>query len=143
MNKIQLLSVTLIAFLFAGGCTNSKQGWGATGGAVLGAAAGFLTGDSKEEKLRNAFVGGAAGAMAGGMIGSYLDEQDKKKIDEALTSTPDGQTATWTNPNTGNQIQVTPLVTSLAANGQRCRTYKTSVLTSDGKRKMEEANSCS
>lgn len=140
MNKIQLLSVTLIAFLFAGGCTNSKEGWGATGGAALGAAAGFLTGKSKEEKLRNAFVGGAAGAIAGGMIGSYLDKQDQEKVQQTIESTPDNQTATWTNPNTGYKIQVTPVAT-FTANQQPCRKYKTEVFTSDGIKK-ETAKAC-
>jgi len=142
MNKIQLLSVILIAFLFTGGCTNSKEGWGAVGGGVLGAAAGFLTGDSTEEKITGALVGGAAGAITGGMIGSYLDQQDQEKVEQAIESTPDNQTATWTNPSTGNKFQVTPVATFTSTNQQPCRMIKTEVYTPDGKRKADKQKVC-
>ena len=53
--------------------TRTKQG--ALTGAAIGAGLGVLTGDGGKDKLDRAVVGGALGALAGGVVGANLDKQ--------------------------------------------------------------------
>ncbi len=53
--------------------TAKGAGWGALGGAVLGAAV-----SSKGDREKGALIGAAAGAAAGGGYGYYMDRQEAK-----------------------------------------------------------------
>jgi outer membrane protein OmpA-like peptidoglycan-associated protein len=57
------------------GDPNTRTKEGALAGAATGALVGILTGDDKDERRRNAVIGGILGAGAGAAIGSNLDKQ--------------------------------------------------------------------
>jgi outer membrane protein OmpA-like peptidoglycan-associated protein len=86
-----LMGGSMLALLLSGCATNpdgsyeyKKTGFGALGGAALGAGAGALIGGT--HRGRNAAIGGLTGAVAGGAIGNYMDRQAaalKKNMPEA------------------------------------------------------------
>jgi surface antigen len=45
-------------------------------------------------------------------------------IQTTLESTPDGATRRWTNPQTGNRGEITPLRTYASEDGHFCRDYR-------------------
>ena len=47
-------------------------------GAVSGAVAGLITGDSSMERKKRALVGAGLGAIAGGAVGAYQDQQEAR-----------------------------------------------------------------
>ncbi|MGD8323722.1 MAG: OmpA family protein [Gammaproteobacteria bacterium] len=47
-------------------------------GAVSGAVAGLITGDSSMERKKRALVGAGLGALAGAAVGNYMDRQEAK-----------------------------------------------------------------
>jgi outer membrane protein OmpA-like peptidoglycan-associated protein len=51
-------------------------------GAVSGAVAGLITGDSSMERKKRALVGAGLGALAGAAVGSYMDRQEARLRDE-------------------------------------------------------------
>ncbi|MDR1888180.1 MAG: glycine zipper 2TM domain-containing protein [Zoogloeaceae bacterium] len=73
-----LLAGSLITF--SSGCSDlpiSKEIQGTLGGAVVGAAVG-----AKADGKHGAIIGGLIGGFIGNRIGSYLDEEDKKKLQQ-------------------------------------------------------------
>jgi outer membrane protein OmpA-like peptidoglycan-associated protein len=54
----------------------NRTGRGAIIGAVIGAAAGLLSGDDATERRQRAMVGAGVGAVAGGAVGVYQDRQE-------------------------------------------------------------------
>lgn len=85
-SDIRLLAV-FILFVFLCGCATdpytgekkmSKTAAGAGIGAVVGAAAGILTGDDSHERRQRALIGAGVGALAGGGVGYYMDRQEQK-----------------------------------------------------------------
>lgn len=51
---------------------------GAAIGAAAGAAIGLITGDDSSERKKRALILGAAGGLAGGAVGNYMDKQEAK-----------------------------------------------------------------
>jgi surface antigen len=45
-------------------------------------------------------------------------------VQTTLESTPDGATRRWTNPQTGNSGEITPLRTYVSEGGSFCRDYR-------------------
>ena len=104
------------------GCTN--QDAGVVGGGLAGALVGSRFGGGSGRVL--ATVGGALiGGFIGGKIGSYMDQQDKARMNQYIDTTPTGQSSSWRNPDTGNSYTVTPTKTYQTNNGQDCREYTT------------------
>ncbi len=56
----------------------SKTTKGAAIGAGVGVAVGLITGDSSSERKKRALLLGAAGGLAGGAVGNYMDRQEAK-----------------------------------------------------------------
>lgn len=86
MNRT-VIALTAAAFLAAGCTTNpytgeqqlSRTAIGAGTGAVLGTAAGALLGTTTNVKTRKAMlIGAGIGALAGGGVGLYMDNQEAK-----------------------------------------------------------------
>jgi outer membrane protein OmpA-like peptidoglycan-associated protein len=86
MNRT-VIALTTAAFLAAGCTTNpytgeqqlSKTAIGAGTGALLGTAAGALLGTTTNVKTRKAMlIGAGIGAIAGGGVGLYMDNQEAK-----------------------------------------------------------------
>ena len=81
-----ILSTTLTVALAA--CTTldpysgeektSNATKGAAIGAAVGVAAGLITGDDSSERKKRALILGGAGAIAGGGVGYYMDQQEAK-----------------------------------------------------------------
>ncbi len=71
-----------------GGCTTldaytqESKTSNATKGAIIGAASGavvgLISGDDSVERRRRALIGAGVGALAGGAIGYYMDQQEAK-----------------------------------------------------------------
>lgn len=51
---------------------------GAAIGAATGVAIGLITGDSSSERKKRALIGAGVGALAGGGVGYYMDQQEMK-----------------------------------------------------------------
>ena len=86
--KTRLIAgVTLISFL-ATACTTldpytreektSNAAKGAAIGAAAGAAVGLISGDDSAERKKRALILAGVGALAGGGIGYYMDQQEMK-----------------------------------------------------------------
>jgi len=51
---------------------------GAVAGAVTGAVIGLISGDDAVERRQRALIGAGVGALAGGSVGYYMDQQEMK-----------------------------------------------------------------
>ncbi len=81
-----LAAVTLVAF--ASGCSTinpytgqtqmSKAAGGAAIGAATGAIIGAVSGKGSRESRERALIGAGVGALAGGSVGFYMDQQEAK-----------------------------------------------------------------
>lgn len=131
-----LMTLLACTALSLGGCQqvpSSPQIGPKTGvGAALGAAGGGLlaaaTGGSGAAIAGGVLLGG----LAGGALGSVLDDQDRRTAafttEHALETVPSGQTTTWRNPDSGNSGSVTPIRTyQEAGSGEFCREFEQSV----------------
>jgi len=84
--KLMVGVASLTAML--GGCTTfdaytqESKTSNATKGAIIGAASGavvgLISGDDSVERRRRALIGAGVGALAGGAIGYYMDQQEAK-----------------------------------------------------------------
>lgn len=82
----KVLAIMISAMVFLAGCTTqdpytreektSNATKGAAIGAATGIAIGLLTGDDSSERKKRALILGGAGALAGGGIGAYMDNQE-------------------------------------------------------------------
>ena len=90
MGSKNFKSVIVIAALavMVGGCETlnpytgesetSNAAKGAMIGAAAGAAVGLMSGDDAVERRQRALIGAGVGALAGGSIGYYMDQQEAK-----------------------------------------------------------------
>lgn len=88
MTKTFRLAAPLAAAVLLAGCATSapyggqtdrgKTGTSAAIGAVVGAAAGALSGDGATSRRDRALVGAAVGAAAGAGVGAYMDRQEQQ-----------------------------------------------------------------
>src|SRR5690606_31152157 len=114
----------------------------------IGAAGGAWAGSSIG-KGSGRLVATAAGTLLGGLIGNQigrsLDRVDQMHAEQtaqtALERYPDGQYATWQNPNTGHSGYTVPTNTWQAPSGQYCREYQTAVVV-DGRTESGHGTAC-
>ena len=142
-SRFLLLAALVLQLL---GCAGTDGRYDKTiAGGALGATAGALAGyyaggHSNRERVANAVLGAVAGAAVGGIIGHYLDAQDQRNIQNSLNQVPPYNTVVWTNPNTGNVVQVTPA--AVQPGPRPCRSYTTEVYTPDGRRIQQRKTAC-
>ncbi len=74
-NNFIIAFLILSLSLFSTGCATTKQGQGATIGAIAGAVLGKATGNHKDKR---AVWGAAIGALTGAAIGDYMDKQEQE-----------------------------------------------------------------
>jgi outer membrane protein OmpA-like peptidoglycan-associated protein len=95
MMKHAIISVTALSLLLAGCTSNpftgedqvSKTAIGAGTGAAVGAIAGTLLGaTTSADSRKSALIGAGLGALAGGGVGLYMDNQESK-LRERLRNT--------------------------------------------------------
>lgn len=131
-----LMALAVCTAVGLAGCqqTPSSPQFGAkTGvGAALGAAGGGLLAAATGGK-GTAIAGGVLlGGLAGGALGSVLDDQDRRTAamttEHALETMPSGQTAVWRNPDSDSSGTVTPMRTyQESPGGDYCREYAQTV----------------
>ncbi len=63
---------------YTGESKTSNATKGAIIGAVSGAVVGLISGDDSVERRKRALIGAGVGALAGGAIGYYMDQQEAK-----------------------------------------------------------------
>jgi surface antigen len=124
------------------GITKQQAGMilGAAGGALIGSQIGSGTG-----KLIAVAVGTLAGAWIGSEIGKRLDARDQAMMssttNRALDSNPNGQTSSWSNPQSGNSGTVTPTTRATNAQGQTCRNFSQTV-SAGGEQEGRQGTAC-
>ncbi len=87
------------------GCQTKAQ-TGAGVGALSGALVGSLA--SGKHRGRNAAIGAVVGGLIGYAVGNEMDKYDRAQVNNTFETYPSGQTASWVNPDSGNQYAVTP-----------------------------------
>lgn len=118
-------AVTLVAGLTAG----CSPGQNTTGSTVVGTVGGGLLGAALFHGS-GAWIGVLGSALVGGVIGNFvgkkMDENDRARMAQAVTTTPMGQEASWTNSHNVT-YRVRP-VQQYHRNNQYCREYQTTVV---------------
>jgi len=133
--------------LFIGGCATQQQ-TGQTTGAIAGAVLGGLLGNAVDCKgclAIGSVVGAVAGSAIGGSIGRNMDQNDMRRVNNSINSTPTGQTSTWVNPDTNIKYGVTPTKTYRDnRTNDYCREVTFSKSHVSGRQKHEEVygNAC-
>lgn len=105
----------------------NKQTIGTGVGVLAGGAIGSVFGEGGGKTA--AIIGGALiGGLLGNELGRQMDENDRLRAErttqEALETYPSGQTATWSNPDTGYGGAVTPQPPYQNSGGEVCREYE-------------------
>ena len=100
--------VALFSFLVSlSSCANqqcNRAQTGAVGGAAGGALIGQIIGHNTEATL----IGAAVGTMLGYIVGNEMDKYDRQELNHVYERGMSAQTASWINPDNGNQYHVTP-----------------------------------
>ena len=141
-----LVPVAAAIALALAGCEGqgSKQTGGTVLGGVGGAVAGAQFGSGKGQLVATA-LGTLAGAFLGSEIGKSLDNADRAAIHKtsqnSLETAKSGETASWSNPDSGHSGTVTPTRTYQAASGDYCREYEQTV-TIGGKTERAYGTAC-
>lgn len=86
VSRMQNIVLAAVAATLVAGCqtidpyTGEEKTASATKGAAIGAGAGvllgILTGDDSKERRKRALILGGVGAIAGGAVGNYMDQQE-------------------------------------------------------------------
>jgi surface antigen len=112
-------------------------------GAVVGGVLGGMLGKEiagKDNRTAAIIAGTLIGGAIGGAIGRNMDETDQLRLQSTLERTPDYQTSTWVNPNTGYQYQATPVKTYQQASYD-CREYRMNAMI-DGRNETIVGTAC-
>ena len=109
----KLLGITLLSTSVTS-CNTAltKEGMGASLGAIVGGLAGSQVSDKYKKEMT--VLGAFAGAYVGGKIGKHLDEQDRKRMEQTTQQAlATGQNQTWVNPenNTRGEAKVVSTTT--------------------------------
>src|SRR3954471_682170 len=134
-------AAALAAAFCLAACENppTKEQKGTVAGAVVGGVVGSTIGGGAGGTVA-IIAGTVAGAVIGGKIGAKMDEADKLKAAQALESTPTGEHASWTNPDTGAKYTMTPTKTYEASAGP-CREFTVDASV-DGKPEKVSGTAC-
>lgn len=164
-------AVCLVFLLLFGGCEGMTKEKVATGvGGVIGAATGILIGGTTKDKQKGQVIGGVLGGVAGmvigAQIGKMLDEQDRKKHEEATAKALEtGKNQSWQSPNTGASGQITvneippatvpsstqvsnsvspeqPTAEQIVYQARQCRTLTQTIKLKDGTSRTEDLTAC-
>ena len=132
-------SVALAATLLAGcapGREPTRQELGTGVGGVVGAVAGGLAGSAIGEgtgRTAAIIAGSILGGGLGAVLGNRLTEQDnyyaQQTTHNTLNTYPTGQSAQWSNPQSGHSGYVVPTSNTYYSSsfGQDCREYRQAI----------------
>lgn len=108
-------------------------------GGVAGAVVGSQFGDGSGQTVAT-IAGALIGAVVGERIGARMEEDDRQYTANVLEDNETGETASWVNPDTGNEFWVTPVET-YERSGRPCREFEFRVETEHGS-DVEERTAC-
>jgi surface antigen len=138
MRAIRIVTLVVAVGLALGACAQQQSAPKQTVGTLGGAAAGGLLGaqfGSGTGQLIGVALGALGGAFLGSEIGKSMDTVDRQEAAKtqqtALEYNKTGQSATWSNPDTGARGTVTPVRTFQSNQGQACREYRHDVKVGD------------
>ena len=120
-----------------------KQSVGGVAGAVAGGFAGSKIGGGSGQ-LWATGAGALLGAFVGSEIGNSLDKADRQYLAQAnqqAYTAPIGQTVNWSNPQSGNHGNVTPVREGRTDNNNYCREYKQTIVI-DGQAETAYGTAC-
>lgn len=140
MKKCLVAVLALGLSLSLSGCGENPN---AKGGTLIGAVAGGLIGSrfgSGGGQAAAIIAGAAVGGYVGNRIGTYMDRQDQINYQNAVSNTPVGSEANWTNQRTHATYTVRP-IKQYHSSGRICRRYKTSVVI-NGKLRTAYGRAC-
>lgn len=101
-----IIAIVILATLPLTGCASMNNAQkGAAFGTAVGTAVGALI---AKDKIVGAAIGAGVGAVFGYMAGNEMDKFDQAQIRRVAETVPSGNTATWTNPDTGQTVQASP-----------------------------------
>ncbi len=126
--------VAMLSIFLLTSCSGMNK---AQTGAVGGAGAGALIGHNTEATL----IGMAVGTMLGYIVGNEMDKYDREELNHVYERGVSGQTASWINPDKGNQYQVTPQPAYTGADKQWCRKAEVAAII-DGKTEKTYSTAC-
>jgi surface antigen len=133
----------MLLSLLIGGCqtleTRNCEGVSTGVGALIGGVLGSRIGDGSERTAAT-LVGAGLGGLIGREIGTRLTCEDRQAMNAVLDRTDDGESASWRNPETGNQFTLTPRETFEQGN-QQCRHFDMEVVV-DGKPRNTDGTAC-
>jgi surface antigen len=132
------ISIALFAILSLSSCADmNKAQMGGLGGAGAGAIIGQAIGHNTEATL----IGAAVGTMLGYIVGNEMDKYDREQLNHVYERGVSGQTATWTNPDKGNQFMVTPQPAYKGPDNRICRKAEVTAII-DGKEEKSYTTAC-
>lgn len=99
-----LIALVLMISLLTACKTTTAQNSAALG-TLAGATLGALT---FKNKASGAAIGAGAGMLVGYIVGNEMDKYDRAQVSNALETTPSGQAASWTNPDTYARYEAIP-----------------------------------
>lgn len=148
-------AMALVMGLSVSGCLNgqgfsrmSKEDKIATGtvaGMVAGGLIGYTMFGSGDGRWIAAAIIGALGAAGGYEVTQKLTAGDQQAMDKtayhSLTEAPSGNGMKWSNMESGNSGDITPLRTYLSDDGRICREFKATVKV-DGVEKETVQKAC-
>jgi surface antigen len=142
MKKIAYFIMTSVLAVSLVGCETSptSEDTGQVIGGVIGGVLGSQIGEGSGRTAAT-IAGVMIGAYIGGRVGKSMDEKDRYNANEALENNPTNQPSSWTNPDTGNEYEVTPTSTYTASSGEPCREYTTEAVI-DGRKEIITGTAC-
>lgn len=124
-----------------------QAGPGQVGGGIVGATVGGLAGSqvgSGSGTMVAVGIGSALGGLIGSELGRMLDERDQQQhaqtYQRAMEQAPAGQARSWSNPDTGNRGEITP-VRTYTRDGRNCRDF-TQTIYVDGRAETGRGTAC-
>ncbi|MEO5734350.1 MAG: RT0821/Lpp0805 family surface protein [Rubrivivax sp.] len=131
---IRVISMALVAGVGLAGCESmpDKQTSGTAAGSFIGGILGSKLGGRNGGSI---FVGALLGGLLGNVIGKQMDENDRRKMMQALDQNALGQSTKWKNETTGASYAVTPTKT-FVREGRECRTFEQEAVVDGQPRKI-------
>ena len=134
--KIISMFIVIIAVVFSSCASNTwEENQKAIIGGAGGAVAGGLIASAFDANTAGVLGGIIAGGLIGGAIGNRLDAADRHEANRATHSAlefaPSGTSTTWRNPDSGNSGTTTPTRSYQAQTGEYCREYEQTVTIGD------------
>ncbi len=107
----------------------NKELIGGGSGAVIGGVLGSQVGDGSGRLIATG-VGVLLGGLIGTEIGRSLDQADRAyaaQANQRAYEAPVGETISWSNPESGNYGQVTPVRNGTSSTGRYCREFEQTI----------------